>query len=479
MNRRMIVYSLGLLVFFEGILMLFPALVSLIYREEILKYYLITALVLIAVGFIVSRIKTKDRMIFTREGLLTVSLGWIVMSLFGAIPFSLSGEFPTYIDAFFEMVSGFTTTGASVLSDVEKLSHASQFWRSFSHWIGGMGVLVFVMAAVKLASGGGNIYLLRAESPGAEVSKLVPSSRGTAKILYTIYIALTAIEFVILLFCGLDVFESVTMTLSTAGTGGFGIYNNSFAGFSPAAQIVVAIFMALFGVNFSCYYLIIARRFKEVLKSEELRAYVIIMLVATVTIAMNIANTCSGIGEAFRGAFFQVSSVMTTTGFSTMDFNLWPELSRIIMLIVMCIGACEGSTGGGLKVSRFILLGKIAVREIRHAAKPNAVSTVRYNGKTVSEGMVRNICSYFVLYVIVIIVSVVLVSFDGFDTVSNVSGVIATVNNIGPGLEMVGATGNFGSYSLFSKLVFSFDMLFGRLELFPMFALFSLRTWRR
>lgn len=479
MNRRMIVYSLGLLLLLEGILMLFPSLVAFIYRENILKYYLATAIVLVAIGLLLRCVKTKDRMIFSREGLITVALGWIVMSLFGAIPFTLSGEFPTYVDAFFEMVSGFTTTGATVLSDVEALSHASLFWRCFSHWIGGMGVLVFVIATVKLASGGGNIYLLRAESSGSEVSKLVPSSKGTAKILYIIYVSMSAAEFIILLFCGMDAFESITMTFANAGTGGFGIYNDSFASFSVAAQMVVAVFMALFGVNFGCYYLIIVRRFKEFFKNEELRVYVIIMLVASVAIAINIVNMCSSVGEAFRGAFFQVSSVMTSTGFSTMDFNLWPEFSRIIMMVVMSIGACGGSTGGGLKVSRFILLGKIAVREIRRVAKPNAVSTVRFNGKTVSESMVNNISSYFILYVIVIIVSIVLISFNGLDTVSNVTGVITCVNNIGPGLGDVGPSGNFGSYSLFSKLVFSLDMLFGRLELFPLFVLFSPRTWRK
>ena len=479
MNKRMIIYSIGMLLVFEGLLMLLPALVAVIYRENVLFIYLICAFSLILAGFLLTRLKAKNRIIFSREGLITVALCWIVMSFCGSIPFCFTGEFKSFIDALFEMVSGFTTTGASILDDIESLSHASLFWRSFSHWVGGMGVLVFVIAAVKLASGGGNLYLLRAESPGPEVSKLVPSSRGTAKILYSIYFSMTVLEFIALLFCGLDPFESITTTFGTAGTGGFAIYNDSLMSISRPAQITVAVFMTLFGVNFSCYYLIIARRFKEVLKSEEVRTYFIIMITSVVIIALNISSMCSNIGEAFFGSFFQVSSVMTTTGYTTMDFNQWPELSRVIMLIVMCIGACEGSTGGGLKVSRIIIMFKLGIREIRKAAKPNSVITVRYNGKKIDEGMARNILSYFILYVLVFVLSVIIVSFDNFSFGTNVSAVIATLNNIGPGIEAVGATGNYAGYSVVSKLVFSADMLLGRLELFPLFVLILPRTWRK
>jgi len=479
MNRRMIFYSLGLLLAFEGFLMLIPSLTALIYREDTFKYYFITALILMCLGFLFTRMKTKDRKIFSREGMITVALGWIVLSIFGAIPMYASGEIPTYIDAFFEIVSGFTTTGASVLSDVESLSHATLLWRSFSHWIGGMGVLVLVISVVKVASGGGNIHLMRAESPGAEVSKLVPSSKGTAKILYGIYVSLTVLEFVVLLLCGMSVFEAVNTALGTAGTGGFSFRNDSFTSFSPAIQTVVAVFMALFGVNFGCYYLILAGRIKDFFKNIEIRVYFGIMLVSTLIIALNISGMYSSMWDAARHSFFQVSTAMTTTGYTTTDFNLWPELSRTLMLIIMCIGACEGSTGGGLKISRFILLGKVAFREIRLATKPNVVRPILYNGKAVNESLARNISSYFILYVVVFVVSLFIISFDGFDTTTNISGVIATLNNIGPGLGVVGATGNYSGYSMLSKVVLSANMLFGRLELFPLFVLFSYRTWKR
>ena len=479
MNRRMIVYYLGILLLFEGVLLLVPALCDVIYREGVLKFYLPIALLSAFVGFILTRVKTRNRTIYSREGLITVALGWIVLSLFGAMPMWLTGEFPTYIDAFFETVSGFTTTGATVLSDVEALSHATLLWRSFTHWIGGMGVLVFILAITKAASGGSGIYLMKAESPGHDVSRLVPSTKGTAKILYIIYICMTAAEIVILLFLRMSFFEAVCTAFGTAGTGGFGFYNDSFASFSPAVQLTVGIFMMLFGVNFSCYYLLLVKRFKDFFKNEELRFYIAIMLTASLVIALNILSRFANFGEALLHSYFQVSSVMTTTGFTTADFNTWPELSRIIMLIVMCIGACAGSTGGGIKVARFIILGKVGIREIRYATRPKEVRSLRFNGKAISEQTIRNICSFFVLYVIVFVVSLILVSFDKMDLVSNLSGVTATLNNIGPGLEVVGATGNYGSYSAFSKLIFSADMLLGRLELLPLFVLFSPRTWKR
>lgn len=479
MNRRMIVYSLGLLLAFEGFILLIPSFVALIYKEDVLKYYLATALVLICIGFLLTRIRTSDRMIFSREGMITVALGWIVLSICGAIPFWLSGEIPVFVDAFFEMVSGFTTTGASILSDVESLSHATLLWRSLSHWIGGMGVLVLVISVVKVAAGGGNIHLMRAESPGAEVSKLVPSSKGTAKILYGIYVSLTVLEFVVLLLCRMPVFDAVNTALGTAGTGGFSFRNDSFTSFSPTIQAVVAVFMALFGVNFGCYYLILAGRIKDLFKNIEVRVYFGIMILSTIIIAINISEMYSSTWDAVRHSFFQVSTAMTTTGYTTTDFNMWPELSRTLMLIIMCIGACEGSTGGGLKISRFILLGKIAFREIRLTTKPNVVRPILYNRKVVNEALARNVSSYFILYAVVFVVSLLLISLDGFDTTTNISGVIATLNNIGPGLEAVGATGNYSGYSALSKLVLSANMLFGRLELFPLFILFSHRAWKR
>ena len=475
----MIVYYLGILLLFESVMLLLPAMTDMIYGEGVFKYYIITALLSAIVGFSITRIKTRNRTIYSREGLITVALGWIVLSLFGATPMWLSGEFPTYIDAFFETVSGFTTTGASVLSNVEALSHATLLWRSFTHWVGGMGVLVFILAITKLTSGGSGIYLMNAESTGHDVSRIVPSTKGTAKLLYVIYVALTVLEIIILLCLGMPLFETICTSFGTAGTGGFGFYNDSFASFSPAIQLTVGIFMMLFGVNFSCYYLIIAKRFREFWKNEELRFYLAIMLSSSLVIAINILNRFGNFGEALLQSYFQVSSVMTTTGFTTADFNSWPELSRTILLLIMCIGACAGSTGGGLKVARFIILGKVGIREIRYATRPKEVRSLRLSGKAVSDQTVRNVCSFFVLYVMVFVVSLILISFDKMDFVSNISGVIATLNNIGPGLEVVGATGNYGSYSAVSKLIFSANMLLGRLDLLPLFVLFSPRTWKR
>ena len=475
----MIIYYLGILLIFESVMLLIPALTDAIYNEGGFKYYVVVALFSLVIGFILTRIKTQNRTIYSREGLITVALGWIVLSLFGAIPMWFTGEFPTYIDAFFETVSGFTTTGASVLSDVESLSHATLLWRSFTHWVGGMGVLVFILAITKAASGGSGIYLMKAESPGHDVSRLVPSTKGTAKILYLIYVCMTALEIIVLLILGMPFFESICTAFGTAGTGGFGFYNDSFASFSPAIQLTVGVFMMLFGVNFSCYYLILARRFRDFWKNEELRFYLLIMFSSTLVIAINILNRFGNLGEALLQSYFQVSSVMTTTGFTTADFNAWPELSRIILILVMCIGACAGSTGGGIKVARFLILGKVGIREIRYATRPKEVRSLRFNGKTVSEQSIRSICSFFVLYVMVFVISLVLISFDKMDIVSNISGVVATLNNIGPGLEAVGATGNYGSYSAVSKLIFSANMLLGRLELLPLFVLFSPRTWKR
>jgi len=479
MNRRMIVNMLGKLLILEGAILLLPVLVGVIYRENKVYPYLITAGGLAFIGLLMTLVKVRTREIFSKEGLITVALGWVFMSVGGALPFYLTREIPRFTDALFESVSGFTTTGASILTDVEALSYTSLFWRSFTHWIGGMGVLVFVIAMVKTVSGGGSIYLLRSESPGPEVSKLVPSSKGTAKILYIIYLVMTLAEIIILLCCGVPVFDSITLSFGTAGTGGFAVKNSSVAGYSPMVQWVIGIFMAAFGVNFSCYYLIIAKKFKEFFKNEELKAYLIILLGSSAVIAANIYRIYGSFFEAARASFFQVSSVMTTTGYATMDFNEWPELSRMLLLIVMCIGASAGSTGGGIKVARIIILAKVGLREIHLTARPNKISTLRYNGKSVSDTMVRSVCAYFVLYMMVFIVSLILISFDTKDIVSNISGVIATLNNIGPGLEVVGATGNYSSYSIFSKLIFSVDMLLGRLELLPVFVLLSPKIWKK
>jgi len=473
MNRRMIAYILGILLLCEAGLMLLPTVVSLIYGEAVLKSFLITIAFLVAVGLTLVAMKPKNKTIYARHGLIIVALGWILMSLFGALPFYFSGEIPSYLNAVFEAVSGFTTTGASILTDVESLSKSMLFWRSFTHWIGGMGVLVFMMAVLPLAGGGGDLHLMKAESPGPNVSKLVPKSSKTARILYGIYLALTVFEICILLFGGMPLFDSVTITFGTAGTGGFGVLNSSIAGYSTFCQGVITVFMTLFGVNFNIYFLLLCKKFKDALKSEEVWTYLAIMLSAIVVIAVNVKDMFSSFGEALHHSAFQVSSVMTTTGFATTDFNQWPELSRMIMLAVMCVGACAGSTGGGLKVSRVILLLKSARREFRRISHPRSVKIITFDGNRVSDETIRNTFAYFFIYAMIFAASVLVVSLDNFDMETTTTSVIATLNNIGPGLNMVGATGNYEAFGFLSKLVLIADMLLGRLEIFPLLFLFA------
>ncbi len=453
--------------------MLLPTIVSLIYGEAVLTSFLITIALLVATGLVLVAMKPKDKTIYARHGLIIVSLGWILMSLFGALPFYFSGEIPSYIDAVFEAVSGFTTTGSSILTDVEALSKSMLFWRSFTHWIGGMGVLVFMMAVLPLAGGGGDLHLMRAESPGPNVSKLVPKSSTTARILYGIYLALTIIEIIILLAGGMPLFDSVTLTFGTAGTGGFGVLNSSIASYSTFCQGVITVFMALFGINFNIYFLLLCKKFKDAFKSEEVWTYLAIMFSAIVIIAINVKDMFSSFGEALHHSAFQVSSVMTTTGFCTVDFNQWPELSRIIMLAVMCVGACAGSTGGGLKVSRVIILLKSARREFRRISHPRSVKIITFDGNRVSDDTIRNTFAYFFIYAMIFASSVLVVSLDNFDFTTTTTSVVATLNNIGPGFGKVGATGNFSEFSILSKLVLIADMLLGRLEIFPLLFLFA------
>jgi trk system potassium uptake protein TrkH len=402
------------------------------------------------------------------------------MSLLGCLPFCISGEIPCYVDALFEMVSGFTTTGASVVPNVEGLSKGILYWRSFSHWLGGMGVLVFLLA---VAPGDGQgkgftMHLLRAESPGPNVGKLVPKMRKTAAILYAIYIALTILNVIFLLFGGMSLFESLCTAFGTAGTGGFGIRNDSLASHSPYIQYVTAVFMFLFGINFGCYYLLLLRQFRGVFKDEELRVYIGVVIAAIVIIVLNIRSLYGTLEETIRHAAFQVSSIITTTGFATTDFDLWPSLSKTVLLALMVIGACAGSTGGGIKVARVLLLFKSLRRNIRQVMHPNRVQVVRNNGAVVEEQVLENTHAYLAAYVVIFIVSVLLISIDGFSTTTNISAVLACFNNIGPGLEAVGPTCNFAGFSVFSKLVLSLDMLAGRLEVFPMLVLLSRATWR-
>ena len=415
-----------------------------------------------------------------RDGLACVGLAWIVLSALGALPFTISGTIPHYIDAFFETVSGFTTTGASILSDVEALPRSLLYWRSFTHWVGGMGVLVFLLA---IAPGGKDsgftMHLLRAESPGPDVGKLVPKMRQTAFILYAIYFVMTIITIIFLLFGGMPLFEALCTAFGTAGTGGFGVYNDSLTSCTPYIQNVTTVFMFLFGVNFSCYYLLLLRQFRSVLKDEELRAYAGIVLLAIVVIMLNIRHLYGSWGETLRHSAFQVSSIITTTGYTTADYELWPALSKGVILGLMVIGACAGSTGGGLKVARALLLCKSLRRNTRQLVNPNQVQVIRNNGKPVSEAVVSNTQAYLAAYVIIIIVSYLLISLDGYSVGTNISAVLCCFNNIGPGMEAVGPTCNFGHMSILSKLVLSADMLAGRLEIFPMLILLSRSTWKK
>ncbi len=450
--------------------MVFPLGVAAIYGEP-LSYFAKTILLLVVCGVVLALFKPKDKTIYARDGLVIVALGWIVFSLFGAIPFYISGEIPHFIDALFETVSGFTTTGSSILTDVEALSKSMIFWRSFTHWLGGMGVLVFIMAILPLAGGGGDLHLMRAESPGPSVNKLVPKSKKTARILYLIYFALTIILIVLLKLGGMTLFESLTLSFGTAGTGGFGIANDGFASYSPYCRTVVTIFMTLFGINFNVYFLMLFGRIKDALKNTELWTYLGIMTSAALIIAFNIRDYFDSFTEALSHSAFQVSSAMTTTGYSTTDFNQWPELCRMIMLLVMCIGGCAGGTGGGFKVSRIILLIKNASKEVRSISHPRSVKVVKLDGNVVPNETMHVTLAYLTIYVFAIIVSVLIVSLDKTDTVSNITGVIATINNIGPGLNVCGPMGNFSSFSNLSKIVFIINMLLGRLEFFPLICL--------
>ena len=482
MNYKMMGKFVAQTLFIETLFMLPALAISLFCRDTMaVQGFLITLGILLAVqGLLFFLCKGAPRAFGATEGFVCVSISWIVMSLLGCLPFYLSREIPAYIDAFFEIVSGFTTTGASVVPNVEGLSKGILYWRSFSHWLGGMGVLVFLLA---VAPGDGQgkgftMHLLRAESPGPNVGKLVPKMRKTAAILYIIYIVLTVLNVIFLLCGGMSLFESLCTAFGTAGTGGFGIRNDSLASCSPYIQYVTTVFMFLFGINFGCYYLLLLRQFKSVFKDEELRLYFGIVITAIALIVLDIRGLYGTLEETIRHAAFQVSSIITTTGFATADFDLWPGFSKTILLALMVIGACAGSTGGGIKVARVLLLFKSLRRNIRQALRPNRVQVIRNNGAVVDEQVLDNTNAYLAAYVIIIIVSVILISVDEFSTTTNISAVLACFNNIGPGLEAVGPTCNFSGFSAFSKIVLSLDMLAGRLEIFPILVLLSRGTWK-
>ena len=482
MNYKMMGRFLSLILIAEGIFML-PALgISVVDgTDRVTRAFLVTLGIILAVaGLLLLITRRASKRFFAKEGLFCVGLSWIVMSLFGCLPFCLSGEIPHYIDALFEMVSGFTTTGASVVRDVEALSRGILYWRSFSHWVGGMGVLVFLLAVVPLSgkSEGFTMHLLRAESPGPNVGKLVPKMRQTAAVLYVTYLALTVLNVLFLLFGGMSLFESVCTAFGTAGTGGFGIKNDSMTGYSAYVQNVCTVFMLLFGVNFGCYYLLLLKQARDVFRDEELRLYLGVVIGSILLITFNIRGLYTTLGESLRHAAFQVSSIITTTGFATTDFDLWPSLSKGILLVLMMIGACAGSTGGGLKCARVLLIIKGVRRNLAQMLRPQKVQVIRFNDKPMEEKIIANTNAYLCVYGLIMVVSFLLISIDGFSVITNLSAVVSCFNNIGPGFDMVGPTCNYADYSIFSKLVLILDMLAGRLEIFPILALLSLKTWK-
>lgn len=477
MNSSIIRYILGQVLKIEAILMLLPCLVALIYQEKSGFAFLITLVICGVLGLSMTHKKPQSFVFYLKEGCIATSLSWIFLSIFGCLPFIFSGEIPSFTDALFETVSGFTTTGASILSDVESLSYCMLFWRSFTHWIGGMGVLVFLLAIIPL-TGGSHINLMRAESPGPSVGKLVPKVRYTARILYIIYIGITVLEILLLLLGRMPVFDAITTSFGTVGTGGFGTKNDSLAGYSSYIQWVVTIFMILSGVNFNAYYLILFRRWKKAFNMEEVKYYFLIIAAATAIILINIHNPALGFFDALRHAAFQVASIITTTGFATMDFDLWSSSAKTILVLLMFIGACAGSTGGGIKVSRFVVAVKTIIKELNSYIHPKSIQKVKIDGKPVDHEVIRSINVYFITFFILFSASVFLVALEGKDLTTNFTAVAATINNIGPGLELVGPTQNFGGFSTFSKYVLMFDMLAGRLELFPLLILFHPVIWK-
>lgn len=474
----MIGFVIGRILLTEAVLLVLPMAVALLYGEAAAPF-LIPMLLVAVCGLLLSARKPARTSLYARDGLAVVALAWLLMSLFGAMPFVLSGDIPRFVDAFFETVSGFTTTGASILTEIEPLGRGILFWRSFTHWVGGMGVLVFVMAILPMTDGHG-MHLLRAEVPGPTVGKLVSRMGDTAKILYGIYLALTVIEIVLLLAGGMPLYDACIHAFGTAGTGGFSCRNLSVGAYDSAYfDIVIGVFMLLFGVNFNLYFFLLIRRFRDVFRSEELRAYLGIVAAAVVAITVDILHLYGSFASSLRYAFFQVASIITTTGFATADFNTWPSFSKAILVTLMFIGACAGSTGGGIKVARIIILVKTSLGDMRKMLHPNAIVTVRMEGKPLSDKHIRSVHLFITVYLLVFTGSLLLLSLEGVDLITTFTALTACINNIGPGLEMVGPMGNFAAFSDFSKLLLSFNMLVGRLEIFPMLLLFAPSIWKR
>ena len=476
MNTSIIRYILGHIIKLEGFFLLLPCVIAIIYKENQLWTYLLMAGVCILLGSLLTWKKAKDTVFYLKEGCIATVLSWMALSFFGAVPFVLTGEIPSFTDAMFETVSGFTTTGASILSDVEALCHTSLFWRSFTHWIGGMGVLVFLLAIVPL-SGGSNMNLMRAESPGPSVGKLVPKMRYTARILYIIYFVLTIIELIALLIAKMPWFDALCISIGTAGTGGFGILNSSMGSYSPVIQWIVTIFMLLFAINFNAYYLILFGQIKRALKMEEVRAFLAVVFIAIVLITIDISSMFGSVFEALTHSAFQVASLVSSTGFATTDFDLWPGFSKTILVLLMFMGACAGSTGGGIKVSRFIIAAKALAKELHSYIYPRSVKQIVMDEKEVEPNVIRSVNTYIVTFAALFVFSILIIALEEKDLVTNFTAVIATMNNIGPGLSMVGPTQNFAHFTDLSKWVFIFDMLAGRLELFPLLIMFHPAIW--
>lgn len=478
MNIKIVMYFLGWVLNIEAIFMLLPCTIALIYGETNGFYFLIIGIICGILGWLFSHKKPSNTIFYAREGFVSVAMSWIVLSFFGALPFYMSGEIPRFEDALFEVISGFTTTGASILPDVEALSKCTLMWRSFTHWIGGMGVLVFILAVLPLA-GGYNIHIMRAESPGPSVGKLVPKVKTTAKILYLIYFSMTVIQILLLLFGGMHWFDALAIGFGTAGTGGFGVLNDSLGSYTTYQQAVTTIFMILFGINFNIYYLFLIKKPKDALHSEEVRFYLGIILASILLIAWNTRDMYANLLQSLHHGAFQVASIITTTGYSTVDFDLWPSFSKTILVCLMFVGACAGSTGGGIKVSRIAIAVKTVRKELSFLIHPRSVKVLKFEGKTIEHTVLRSINTYLIAYSLIFVSSVLLISLNGFDPATNFTAVAATLNNIGPGLSEVGPTCNFSSFGAGSKFVLMFNMLAGRLELFPMLLLFSPRTWMK
>lgn len=480
MNYKMTAYVLGKMLGVEALVLCIPAAVSLIYGETSdMAAFGITSAVLCVFFLLFGRKKPENGRIYGKDGLVIVAAAWILWSVFGALPFYLSREIPSYVDALFETVSGFTTTGSTILTDIEALSYGMNFWRCLTHWVGGMGVLVFVMVVTSLDDKS-SMHLMRAEVPGPEADKLVPKARETAKLLYAMYLALTVAEIIFLLAGGMNLYDSIIHSFSTAGTGGFANHNSSVAYYDSAyIDGVITVFMILFGINFNMYFLLLIKDVKSVWKNEEVRAYLGIIVAATLVITCNVLSIYKEPLKAFRYSIFQVASIITTTGFATADFNLWPELSKCILLLIMVIGACAGSTGGGVKVSRFLILWKSILKQVKGMLHPKSVNVVKVNGKKISNETLQGVYAYFSAYVFVFGISVLLVALDNFDFATTISGVLTTLSNVGPGISRVGPIENFQSFSVLSKIVFSMDMLIGRLEIFPFLMICSPSFWRK